>query len=99
MAVGGRRPGGLLLPRDRRHAAERQRPGREPGPHELHRRLLRVRAQPRLRHPKGAPAVTSPLALLGGARAVTKPAPHFTWPPIYPHTISKVVSQLTSTVS
>jgi perosamine synthetase len=43
--------------------------------------------------------VTSPLALLGGDRAVTKPMPHFIWPPVYPRTVSEVVGQLRSAVS
>ncbi|MFF8367815.1 DegT/DnrJ/EryC1/StrS family aminotransferase [Streptomyces lydicus] len=43
--------------------------------------------------------MTSPLALLGGAPAVTDPGPHFTWPPIDDVTRMKVVSQLDSAVS
>ncbi len=45
------------------------------------------------------PGKSSPLALLGGSPAVTRPGPHFTWPPIGGETTTAVVDQLGTAVS
>ena len=115
LAVRRRLPGGLLLPRHRPAPAQRERPGREPGAHELYRSELRVRPHPRLRQPEGATGMTTPqtpasalpdvagrefsLALHGGEPAVAVPGPHFTWPPIDEETVAVVVEQLKSSIS
>jgi len=43
--------------------------------------------------------MTSPLALLGGAPAITQPAPHFTWPPLTSDTHDAVLTQLRAGIS
>ena len=43
--------------------------------------------------------MTSPLALLGGAPAITRPAPHFTWPPLTSDTHAAVLAQLQAGIS
>jgi len=43
--------------------------------------------------------MTSPLALLGGAPAITRPAPHFTWPPLTTATHDSVLAQLRAGIS